>query len=244
MYQTDLTARLSWINWNNLGINPVFRRSFAAKLNRTNKMLLLRARTSNNTLNANPEQQKIQKSSLTMIDDGKQDRIYISSAQGGAPGESQSTSSGIRKSNDDYSHLMELSTTQAVAYPSPSTNYTSYYQPNSYNEQQNTIFRETMNEGAEFQQGQLRPTNYSPVHTGYYANSYQIHSNNATTMATTATTPPESMNPLHPQQVMPIVTIVPTTTTVRSGDGIEFPLVRGSCASQSTTAHETSYESL
>lgn len=44
----DLTARLSWINWNNLGINPVFRRSFAAKLNRTNKMLLLRARTSNN----------------------------------------------------------------------------------------------------------------------------------------------------------------------------------------------------
>lgn len=49
---TDLTARLSWINWNNLGINPVFRRSFAAKLNRTNKMLLLRARANNNSTSA------------------------------------------------------------------------------------------------------------------------------------------------------------------------------------------------
>lgn len=48
--QTDLTARLSWINWNNLGINPVFRRSFAAKLNRTNKMLLLKARGDNSAL--------------------------------------------------------------------------------------------------------------------------------------------------------------------------------------------------
>lgn len=32
-----------------MGINPVFRRSFAAKLNRTNKMLLLKARSANNS---------------------------------------------------------------------------------------------------------------------------------------------------------------------------------------------------
>lgn len=41
----DLSARLSWINWNNLGINPVFGRNFSAKLNRTNKILLLKARS-------------------------------------------------------------------------------------------------------------------------------------------------------------------------------------------------------
>lgn len=39
----DLNARLSWINWAKLGINPVFNRSFTEKLNRTNKMLMLKA---------------------------------------------------------------------------------------------------------------------------------------------------------------------------------------------------------
>lgn len=56
--RTDLTARLSWINWANLGINPVFRRSFAAKLNRTNKMLLLKARSANSSSSTNPSTNK------------------------------------------------------------------------------------------------------------------------------------------------------------------------------------------
>lgn len=45
----DLTARLSWINWANLGINPIFEKNFTAKLNRTNKLLLMKARLSDET---------------------------------------------------------------------------------------------------------------------------------------------------------------------------------------------------
>lgn len=56
---SDLTARLSWINWSNLGINPVFEKNFTAKLNRTNKMLLLKARTGNEIESGSSHSQRI-----------------------------------------------------------------------------------------------------------------------------------------------------------------------------------------
>lgn len=189
-------------------------------------MLLLRARAGNNSLNAsNSEQQKPPTNSI-IIEKSKQDRANISPARGGALNDSQPTSSGIHRT---CNRIAELPTT--VNYPPLGDNYTSYYHPDGYNEQQNTNFRETMN--GEEQMQQLRPTNYSPISTGYYMNTGYHHPNNPRT---------DSLNQLESQQVMPITTVVPATA--RNEGGIEFPLIRTSCASQSTTTYETSYESL
>lgn len=191
-------------------------------------MLLLRARTSNNSLNtSNQEQQKPSNNSI-MIENSKQDRANISPARGGALNESQPTSSGIHRT---CNQIVELPTT--MNYSPPGSNYTSYYHPDGYNEQHNANFREIMNGEEQMQQLQLRPTNYSPISTGYYMNTNYHHSNNSRT---------DSLNQLESQQVMPITTVVPATT--RDESGIEFPLIRTSCASQSTTTYETSYESL
>lgn len=201
-------------------------------------MLLLRARASNSSLSVNQEQKKLENSSPAMIDNGKQDGTYISPTRGGAPGEPQSTSSGILRSDDSCSHVMGLSTTQAVEYSPRDANYTNYYQTDSYNTQQsNAIFKETVNEEVELQQSQLRlTTNYSPIPPGYYTNSYHTHPNNSIVTG--------SMNQPHSQQVMPITTTARASITARSEDGIESPLIHTSCASQSTTTYEISYESL
>lgn len=50
-----------------MGINPVFRRSFAAKLNRTNKMLLLRARASSSANATNQPQDQASKSAKVAL---------------------------------------------------------------------------------------------------------------------------------------------------------------------------------